>query len=232
MHLDTSALLAIDWLMALIAAWLLIGLTGMLGQRNLAWVGKTLYPLGALVGLAVAGVAFTALGEPAETAVLPLGLPDLPFHLRLDALSALFLLLLGGTAAGISIYASGYLRKGEGTAPGLQSLQYHIFLASMALVLLADDAYAFMVAWESMALSSFFLVTSDHRKPEIRRAGYLYLLIAHIGAIIILLSFGVLQSSAVMGATNGVADYTFSHMRATGHDAFWARVAFGLALFG
>ena len=163
---------------------------------------------------------------------MPLGLPDLPFHLRLDSLSALFLLLLGGAAAGISIYASGYLRKGEGTAPGLQCLQYHLFLASMALVLLADDAYAFMVAWESMALSSFFLVTSDHRLPEIRRAGYLYLLIAHIGAIGILLSFGVLQSSGGLGATQGVADYTFSHMRATGHDAFWASAAFGLALFG
>ena len=42
-------------------------------------------------------------------------------------------------------------------------LHYHVFLASMALVLLADDAYAFMVVWETMALSSYFLVTSDHR---------------------------------------------------------------------
>ncbi|MFA7281412.1 MAG: hydrogenase 4 subunit B [Sterolibacterium sp.] len=224
--------LSIDWLMALVAAWLLIGVAGLTAPRSLGFVGKTLYPLGALVGLAVAAVAFTALGAVPQTAVLPLGLPDLPFHLRLDSLSAVFLLLVGGTATGISIYASGYLRKGEGTAPGLQCLEYHIFLASMALVLLADDAYAFMVAWESMALSSFFLVTSDHRIPEIRRAGYLYLLIAHIGAISILLSFGVLQSSAGMGGTNGVADYTFAHMRATGHDAFWASVAFGLALFG
>ncbi|MBI5920323.1 MAG: hydrogenase 4 subunit B [Betaproteobacteria bacterium] len=223
---------SIDWLLLLITAWLLIGLAGLIAQRNLAWVGKTLYPLGVLVGLALAGVALMAIDNKPEALVLPLGLPDLPFHLRLDALSAMFLVLLGGTAAGISIFASGYLRKGEGTAPGLQSLEYHIFLASMALVLLADDAYAFMVAWESMALSSFFLVTSDHRKPEIRHAGYLYLLIAHVGAISILLCFGVLQSSAGMGATNGVADYTFAHMRATGHDAFWGSAAFGLALFG
>ncbi|MDD5174935.1 MAG: hydrogenase 4 subunit B [Sterolibacterium sp.] len=232
MPLSIHELLSIDWLIALVVAWLVIGLAGLLAPRNLSFVGKTLYPLGALVGLAVALVAFHALGETAEIAVLPMGLPDLPFHLRLDSLSAIFLLLLGAAAAGISIYASGYLRKGEGTAPGLQSLQYHIFLASMALVLLADDAYAFMVAWESMALSSFFLVTSDHRKPDIRRAGYLYLLIAHIGAISILLSFGVLQSSAGLGATQGAADYTFSHMRATGHDAFWASAAFGLALLG
>jgi len=223
---------AIDWLLALVAGWLIIGAAGLMAPREVRFVGHTLYPLGALVGLALALVAFGALGEVPETRVLPLGLPDLPFHLRLDSLSAVFLLLLGGASAGISIYAAGYLRKGEGSAPGLQSFEYHLFLASMALVLLADDAYAFMVAWESMALSSFFLVTSDHRKAEIRRAGYLYLLIAHVGAIGILLSFGVLQSGGALSASNGVADYTFAHMRMTSHDGLWASAAFALALFG
>ncbi len=227
-------MLPLDWLLSLIAAWLLIGLSGLLAPRRLSFVGRVLYPLGALVGLAVASVAFCALGEGAEVAILPLGLPDLPFHLRLDALSALFLLLLGGTSAGISIYSAGYLRKGEGTAPGLQCLEYHIFLASMALVMLADDAYAFMVAWESMALSSFFLVASDHRKAEIRQAAYLYLLIAHVGAIAILLCFGVLHSdsAAAAGSVGSVGDYTFDYMRSASHDAFWASAAFGLALFG
>ncbi len=223
--------LAIDWLLFFVVAWLAIGLAGLVAQRNLRYVARTLFPLGAAVGLGVAVVAFAALGGTPEVVVLPLGLPDLPFHLRLDPLAALFLLLLGGTAAGISVYAAGYIRKGQGTAPGLQCLQYHFFLASMALVLLADDAYAFMVAWESMALSSFFLVTSDHRLPEIRRAGYLYLLVAHVGAISILLSFGVLQGGGAMAASQ-VADYTFAHMRAMPHDAYWATAAFALALFG
>ena len=74
----------------------------------------------------------------------------------------------------------------------------------MALVLIADDAYVFMVAWEAMALASYFLVTTEHRIPEIRRAGLLYLVIAHIGAIAILLCFGVLQG--------GSGDYTFGSM--------------------
>ena len=94
----------------------------------------------------------------------------------------------------------------------------------MALVLLADDAYAFMVRWETMALSSFFLVTTNHRIPEIQRAGYLYLLVAHIGAIAILLCFGVLQANT--------GDYTFANMRAQHLSPFWASVAFLLALFG
>ena len=138
--------------------------------------------------------------------MLPLGLPDLPFHLRLDALSAFFLLLLGAVAAAVSLYSAGYFRSSEGTPPGLICFQYHVFLAAMALVLVADDAYLFMVAWETMALSSYFLVTTEHRIPEIRRAGFLYLLIAHVGALAILLCFGVLQG--------GSGDYTFDGMRA------------------
>ena len=70
-----------------------------------------------------------------------------------------------GASTGISVFASGYFRSSDGAAPGLVGLQYHVFLAAMALVLVADDAYAFMVAWETMALASFFLVTTDHRLP-------------------------------------------------------------------
>jgi hydrogenase-4 component B len=224
-------MLTIDWCLVVICAWLGIGLAGLLAPRNLPFISRLLYPAGSAVGLLLAIVGFAALGSVPEVAILPLGLPELPFHVRIDSLSALFLLLLGGTAAGISIYAAGYLRQGEGTAPGLQCLQYHFFLASMALVLIADDAYAFMVSWESMALSSFFLVTSDHRIAEIRRAGYLYLLVAHVGAIAILLSFGVLQSGDA-AAHGGVGNYTFAYMRTMSHDSVWATAAFGLALFG
>src|SRR3546814_8215840 len=90
-------------------------------------------------------------------------------------------MVIAATTAGVSIFAAGYFRQGEGTPPGLLCLEYHVFVASMMLVVLADDAYAFMVMWETMALSSFFLVTANHRIAEIRRAGYLYLLIAHVG---------------------------------------------------
>jgi formate hydrogenlyase subunit 3/multisubunit Na+/H+ antiporter MnhD subunit len=94
----------------------------------------------------------------------------------------------------------------------------------MGFVLLADDAYAFMVAWETMALSSYFLVTAQHGIPEIRSAGFLYLLIAHLGAISILLCFGILQG--------GTWQFTFDAMRAADLSPAWAAVAFGLALFG
>ena len=205
------------------SAWLAIGAAGLVRPRSLRAV-RRLFPLGAAVGVILALVACVALTRAPDSAVLPLGLPDLPFHLRVDALSAFFLLLLGSAAAAISLFSAGYFRSGAGTAPGLICFQYHTFLAAMALVLIADDAYVFMVAWETMALASYFLVTTDHRIPEIRRAGFLYLLIAHVGAIAILLCFGVLQG--------GRGDYTFAAMRAITLPGGWASAAFFLALTG
>ncbi len=215
---------AISLVLAAVVAWLAIGALGIAGLRKLRFVSRVLFPAGAGVGIALAVVAFLAIGAPANAVVLPLGLPDLPFHLRIDALSAFFLVLLGAVSAAISLFSAGYFRSSEGTAPGLICFQYHVFLAAMALVLVADDAYAFMVAWEAMALASYFLVTTEHRIPEIRRAGFLYLLIAHVGAIGILLCFGVLQG--------GSGDYTFSGMRAATLSPAWASIGFFLALFG
>lgn len=219
-----TPLLSIDILLIAVCAWLAIGLAGLAAPRNLRFVGKMLFPLGALVGVLTGLTSLAFLGGSAEVAVLAIGLPNLPFHLRLDNLTAVFALLVGMVSAGISVFAAGYFREGEGAAPGLMSLQYHFFLASMLMVLLADDAYAFMVAWEVMALSSFFLVTTDHKHAEIRRAGYLYLLVAHIGAIAILLSFGVM--------TSGSGDYSFAGMRAQQLSPFWASAAYLLALVG
>jgi formate hydrogenlyase subunit 3/multisubunit Na+/H+ antiporter MnhD subunit len=228
-----QSLLSIDFLLLAAAGWLAIGLAGLAMPRNLRYIGKVLFPIGAAVSVGVGVTALGFLGESPETAILAIGLPTLPFHLRLDNLTAVFALLLGFTSTGISIYAAGYFRKGEGTAPGLMCLQYHAFLASMLMVLLADDAYAFMVAWEGMALSSFFLVTTDHRHEAIRRAGYLYLLIAHVGALAILLSFGVM-SGGIGGGIDaaGGGEYTFTAMRAQRLSPFWASAAFLLALVG
>ncbi|GAB1412516.1 MAG: hypothetical protein AMXMBFR31_21360 [Candidatus Desulfobacillus denitrificans] len=218
------ALLPIDVLLIAAGTWLALGLAGLAAPRNFRYISKVLFPLGAAVAVLAGLTSLSFLGSGAETAVLAVGLPGLPFHLRLDNLAAVFVLLLGFVAAGISVFAAGYFRKGEGAAPGLLCLQYHFFLAAMLLVLLADDAYAFMVAWEGMALSSFFLVTTDHRHAEIRRAGYLYLLIAHVGAIAILLCFGLMAS--------GSGDYTFAGMRAQSLPPFWASAAWLLALLG
>lgn len=214
----------LDFVLWAVLAWLLIGTLGLMALRHLKLVARVLFPAGALVGLGLFGTALVALHTPPHTVILPLGLPGLPFHFRLDALAAFFLMLIGACSAGISLFAGGYFRKGEGTPPGLLCFEFHLFLASMTLVVIADDAYAFMVFWESMALSSYFLVVANHRLPEIRRAGYLYLLMAHVGAVGILLCFGVLQAHT--------GDYTFQNLRAQQLPPEAASLAFLLALFG
>jgi len=204
--------------------WLALAFAGLLLQ-NTRVVTQLIFPAGALGALVLAAIALSSLGGTPNVAVLPLGLPDLPFHLRLDALSAFFLFVLGAAAIGISLYSAGYFRAMEGGRLGLLCFEYHVFLASMALVFMADDAYMFMVAWETMALSSYFLVTTDHEVAEIRRAGFLYLLIAHVGAISILMCFGVMQGGHADG-------YTFAAMRGAHLSGFWASITFLLALFG
>ncbi len=210
--------------LAVAVSWLAIGVVGLIPAGNALFARRLAFPAGALAGLALAAFGLQAVWLPAAQLVLPLGLPDLPFHLRIDPLAGFFLTLLGAVAAGITIYAAGYFRSETAGRLALIALQYHVFLASMAFVILADDAYLFMVAWETMALSSYFLVTTDHRLPAIRSAGFLYLLIAHLGALAILLCFGVMHG--------GQGDYTFDALRAAELEPPWATLAFLLAFFG
>ncbi|MHB1402356.1 MAG: hydrogenase 4 subunit B [Thiobacillus sp.] len=225
--METFSLLPLEpvqWAWGVVLFWLALGFAALLLQRVPQLLSRLVFPLGALGALFIAGVGVAGLLQPTSTIILPIGLPDLPFHLRLDALSAFFMVLLGGAAFGITVYASGYFKSMAAGPLALLALWYHLFLGGMVTVLLANDAYAFMVAWEVMALSSYFLVTTDHKVPEIRRAGFLYLLIAHVGAISLLLTFGVLQG--------GQGDYTFDTMRLAEMTPFWASAAYLLALFG
>ena len=218
---DSPALLGAG--VALALGWIALGFAA-LAPLPAGFARRVVFPCGAVFALALAALGAQAAWLTPATLVLPLGLPDLPFHLRLDPLAGFFLLLLGAVAAGVSVYAIGYFRSESAPRLRLIALQYHVFLAAMAFVVLADDAYLFMVAWETMALASYFLVTTDHRLPAIRSAGFLYLLMAHLGAIAILLSFGVLHG--------GGGDYSFDALRAAQLAPGWASVAFVLAFAG
>ncbi|MFA7299635.1 MAG: hydrogenase 4 subunit B [Sideroxydans sp.] len=220
--MDAASFSALDATNGVILLWIVLGVVGLWAKD----AARFIFPLSAAASLVLAVSSVLALSAAPETLVLPLGLPDLPFHLRLDSLSAFFLILLGAASVGISLFGSGYFRHLDDKTLRLLCLEYHLFLVGMALVMLADDAYLFMVAWEVMALSSYFLVTTDHVIPDIRKAGFLYLLIAHVGAIAILLSFGVMQGG------HGIGAYTFDAMRNAQLTSFWASAAFLLALFG
>ena len=131
--------------------------------------------------------------HPTITTTLPIGLPWLGAHFRIDALAAFFLVVINLGGAVASLFALGYGRHEH--SPGRVLPFYPAYLAGMNLVVLADDAFTFLVAWEFMSLTSWALVVSHHREPENVRAGYVYLLMASFGTLALLLAFGVLAGT-------------------------------------
>ncbi|NTW60014.1 MAG: hydrogenase 4 subunit B [Nitrospirae bacterium] len=198
-------------------------------QKLLIVSGSFLMTVASLATVA-AGV-WTVSDDMVSRVVLPLGLPDLPFHIRLDPLSGFFLVVIGLLSSFVSLYSLGYLKGYLGLRPVTSLVVFSaLFLAGMFLVVLADDAFFFLIAWEMMAASSYYLVLFEDERVENRRAAFLYLVVAHVGAIAILLSFGVMAGLAT-GFT-GFQSYTFDAMRETDLPAGLASVAFLLAFFG
>ena len=113
----------LDRILTVILIWVAIGAVALTVQRRTRFVARGLFPISSLLSLGLAASALHGLFMQPQAIVLPLGLPGLPFHLRMDSLSAFFLVVIGVASCGTSIFSAGYVRQGEGTAPGLQCLQ-------------------------------------------------------------------------------------------------------------
>ena len=174
-----------------------------------------------VIALAIAGWSLLTATSLGQSLTLPVGLPWLGAHFRLDPLAAFFLVVANLGAATASLYALGYGRHEE--APGRVLPFYPAFVAGMNLVLLADDAFTFLFAWEFMSLSSWALVMAHHRRPGNAAAGYLYLLMASFGTGALLLAFGLLAGPA--------GGYAFEAIR-TAPAAPLAAAVLALALIG
>ncbi|MDA8077623.1 MAG: hydrogenase 4 subunit B [Nitrospiraceae bacterium] len=210
---------------------LIVVLAGILHrkQRLLLPVCFSLASAASLLTVVAGGLAVA--NGLTEQVVMLIGLPDLPFHLRLDPLSGFFLTVIGLLAFFVSIYSIGYV-KGFLGRRSVTSLVifYCLFLAGMFMVVLSDDALIFLISWEVMAAASYFLVVFEDEQVENRRAAFLYMVVAHVGAIAILLSFGVLAGLATgFGSFSG---YTFDAMRSAHFPVEWATAAFLLSFFG
>lgn len=118
------------------------------------------------------------------------------YSLTADYWSAAFLLLTGTAGMVISIYALDYAKSYAGK--GLRSLTglWNLFIFSMVMVLMAGDAFTFIVAWEVMALVSFLLVNQESSEKNTVSAAYQYMVMTHLGTAAILVAFYLLGSSA------------------------------------
>jgi len=170
----------------------------------------------------LAGASLLAPASLGDALSLPLGVPWLGAHFRLDALSAFFLAVVNLGGAGASLFGLGYGRHEE--APARVLPFFPAFLAGMNLVLVAADAFTFLFAWEFMSLSSWALVMAHHRRPGNAAAGYLYLLMASFGTLALILAFGLLS-----GPSGG---YEFDAIRGAQAGGGLAAVALVLVLVG
>jgi hydrogenase-4 component B len=164
--------------------------------------------VGALAGLALAA-SVLAGGEPLALHVPALLSPGGGLALRLDALGAFFVVLIGLGAAPAALYGAGY----TAAYAGRYSLRWlgamlNLFLLTMTLVVLADNVLTFLLLWEAMSLTSYFLVMTEHDGADTAAAGGWYLAMTHVGLALILTAFVMLMPPA--GATS-----TFAELRRT-----------------
>jgi hydrogenase-4 component B len=181
------------------------------------------YPITIVATLILGAVDLHALVTAREfSATLALGLPTIGLHIKLDALSAFFGIVVNGGILAAAVYGLGFDPKSE-VSHRVEPL-FPLFAAAMNLVLLADDAYGFLFSWELMSLASWALVVARHTDPESRKAGHLYLVMAAIGTAALLFAFGGLAGPA--------GGYAFDTIRSLSPEPLVSALVLAAALVG
>ena len=195
--------------LAMCIAYGLGALGALAGGRSA--IGRGLVAFGAIAGagagLALGG-AVIAGGAPFMLSVpelLPLGGG---LALRLDSLGAFFLMVIGVGAIPAALYGWGYSATYEnGTVSlGLLGAMFNLFLLTMSLVTLADNVFTFLLMWEGMSLTSYFLVITEADEERTRNAGLWYIAMTHVGLMMLAAAFLLFAGAANLGA--------FSELRA------------------
>src|SRR5258708_2160540 len=173
-------------------------LTGALASRA-TW-GKPALCRYICCGSALAGAIFGGLaavlgilqGMPLRWSMSS-GIPLFAYSFDYDALAGFFNLTLAILAGAVSIYSFSYLKEFEGKRNiGFFGFLFHLLLLSLTIVFTAANVFLFLIAWDVMALAAYGLVTFYHEDRETRRAGLLYIVMAHIDSGCLLLGFALL----------------------------------------
>jgi hydrogenase-4 component B len=124
------------------------------------------------------------VNDPSQALSWSWAVPAGRFVLQMDRLSAIFiapLLLIVGAG---SVYGLGYWPQQQNPGSGRKlRFFYGLISAAMLLLLTARNSVLFLLAWEIMALSGYFLITTQDRHEEVRRSGYVYLVATHCGTL-------------------------------------------------
>ncbi len=198
---------------------LFVSRASMIGQR----VTTVLAVLGA--GLGLMGIAwFWATGQ-SESVVWPWLIPGAEFNVAVDGLSAIFLLPIFLISLLGNIYGLGYWKQTEHPENGRKlRVFYGILTAGMALLVIARNSILFLVGWEMMALSAYFLITTEEHDRDVREAGWVYLVATHTATLCLFALFAVLRAAS--------GSFTLDHLNPGSLTPAAATAVFILALVG
>ena len=202
------------------------GVPGLLLSRDSTtgqWITTVLAVMGAGLGLIGVGEFWaTGISQPI---VWPWAIPGGEFHVALNGLSALFLLPIFLVSLLGSIFGLGYWKQTEHSENGRKlRLFYGLLTAGMALLVIARNGILFLFGWEIMALSAFFLVTTEDQVREVRDAGWIYLVATHVATMLLIALIALLR--AVSGS------YTLAPLNEGALTPVMTTVIFVLILFG
>jgi hydrogenase-4 component B len=179
------------------------GFVALLGHRS-AGFATIVGVGGAVVGCAAGLIPALGvlLGGAIQSLHLAWSVPYGSFFVKIDALSAFFVALTLGLSSLAAIYGGEYLWAFR-TKKSLGGpwFFFNVLVASMVMVVLARNGILLLVAWEVMALSSFFLVTFEDERKSVREAGWTYLVATHLGTAFLLAMF------VLMGRQAGSLDF-------------------------
>ena len=145
----------------------------------------------------------------------------------IDPLAAFFVIVISVMSLASVIYSKGYLKpyieKGKNINSHLVFLP--VLIASMMTVVTCQNALMFLICWEIMSLSSFFLVIFENEKKEVRRAGIKYLVFMHLSVLFIMAAF------AMLSLKSGSFDFA-SFKMVLQNNSHFANVIFMLTFIG
>lgn len=151
---------------------------------------RVLFGAGCLLGAAPALAVLTGTVVP-DVRISGAG-PFGPWVFGIDPLSALFLLVIVTVGAACAFYGVTYLGQDRGRrAAGVAHLLVAVLVAALTLTVVARAAAPFLIAWEVMAVTAYLLVVFEHDRPEVRRAGLIYLVATHAGTLLLLVFFAL-----------------------------------------
>lgn len=171
---------------ALLVASALFSFLSLKRKRDWGCIGTL---IGSAIGLIFSLRSFILGTTFSENLGMPI--PGLNLAFGIDSLTLFFLMLIFGLSVLTSLYAWGYLKNQN---LFLVSLPFFpLLVASMAAVVAAQDGFLFLICWEMMSLTSFFLVCAENELREVQKAGWFYLIATHLATAFLIVLFVTLQ---------------------------------------